>query len=110
MTHSSFLIPDSPSQESGINIKIQATQSHNKSVCSILHREVPAEGILTQDLQVLQAILVSSYQQTSGHGVVVEVWCLPCVDEVHHLLEDLGIQDMDLNAVLQALLQFMFKQ
>jgi hypothetical protein len=30
--------------------------------------------------------------------VVMEVWCLPSVDEAHHLLEDLGIQAMDLNA------------
>lgn len=63
-------------------------------VCSILQREVPAEGILTHDLQILQTIPVSSCQHTSDHGMTVEVWQLSCVNEAHHLFEDLGIQFM----------------
>lgn len=63
-------------------------------VCSILQREVPAEGILTHDLQILQTIPVSSCKHTSDHEMTVEVWQLFCVNEAHYLFEDLGIQIM----------------
>lgn len=78
-----------------------------ESVGSILHGEILTEGILTQSLQMLQAILVSSCQQSVCHAV--EIWCLPSVNETHHCLEDLRLQIMDLNIDFSAILHVMLK-
>lgn len=62
--------------------------NQNESVCSIFHREGRRSS---SSHMSFWAILLRIWQHASGHGV--EVWCLPRVNEAHHLREDLTDSD-----------------